>query len=103
MPNLQHSAARHTYLKQVLNQIMRRSDFVGFLLFISYASATLIKRQSCYSYVDRKCNYGGEQWCCFTGGQVGTFATCDDDGDPYYIASCTPNVCTQEDYGDISC
>jgi hypothetical protein len=70
----------------------------------------LIPRQSasCSSYRNQACETGGEQHCCRTEGQPGTFATCDTDGELFYFASCDSSsdgtaTCSQSSTISIQC
>ena len=68
---------------------MLSSIFVMFASFAVIQGASILRREkSCYQYLIENCESAGDQFCCGIEGQPRAFATCDDDGDNYYIASC---------------
>ena len=84
---------------------MHYSKLVVIATFIISASARSLKRQeSCYGMINETCVNAGDQFCCVVQGQPGTFATCDNDGDQFYVASCGgTSQCIQNDDSTVTC
>lgn len=84
---------------------MHYSKLVAFVILIVSAGARNIRRQeSCYGLINKTCVNAGDQFCCVTEGQPGTFASCDYDGEEFYVASCGGiSQCIQNDDSSVSC
>lgn len=84
---------------------MHYSKLVALAILIVSASARNLRRQqSCYGLIDKTCVNAGDQFCCVVEGQAGTFASCDNDGDEFYVASCGgTSQCIQNDDSSVSC